>query len=56
VHVGEVETRRRLVEDVDGAPGGALRQLAGELDALRLAAGEGGRRLAELDVAEADVE
>src|SRR5215204_4546779 len=56
VHVGEVEAGRRLVEDVDGAPRGALRQLAGELDALRLAAGQGGRRLAELDVAEAHVE
>ena len=47
----EVQTRRRLVEDVDGASGGALLQLARELDALGLTTGEGRRRLAEADVA-----
>ena len=52
----EVQTGRRLVEDVDGPAGGALLQLAGELDALRLAAGERRRRLAEADVAEPDVD
>ncbi len=36
--------------------GRALRQFLGELDALRFAARKRGRRLAELDVAEADVE
>ena len=46
---------RRLVEDVERPPGGDLRQLRRELDALRLAAGERRRRLAELDVVEADV-
>ena len=51
----EVQAGRRLVEDVDGAAGRALLQLAGELDALRLAAGERRRRLAEADVAEADL-
>ena len=51
----EVQAGGGLVEDVEGAAGGALGQLARELDALRLAAGEGGRGLAEGDVAEADV-
>jgi hypothetical protein len=46
----------RLVEDVERAAGVALGQLQRQLDALRLAAGERGGRLAELDVAEADVE
>ena len=53
--VGEVETGRRLVEDVERPAGRAPRQLGGQLDPLRLAAGERGRRLAELDVAQADV-
>ena len=53
--VVEVQTGGRLVQDVDRAAGGALLQLGGELDALGLAAGEGGRGLAEPDVAEADV-
>ena len=52
-HVLEVESGGRLVEDVDGAPVGAALQLGRELDALRLAAGEGRGRLAEPDVAEA---
>ena len=52
----EVQAGGRLVEHVDGAAGRALLQLGGELDALRLAAGQGRRRLAEPDVAEADVD
>ena len=52
----EVQAGRRLVQDVDGAAGGALLQLGGQLDALGLAAGERGRGLAEPDVAEADVD
>ena len=51
----EVQAGGRLVEHVDGAPGGALLQLGGELDPLRLTAGQGGRGLAEPDVAEPDV-
>ena len=54
-HVVEVQAGRRLVEDVERPAGAAPLQLARELDALRLAAGERRRRLAELDVAEADV-
>ena len=50
----EVEPGGRLVEDVEGLAGGPPRQLLGQLDALRLAAREGGRPLADMDVAEAD--
>ena len=52
----EVESRRRFVEDVDGAAAGALLQLRCEFDALRLTAGQGRRRLSEAHVAEADVD
>ncbi|CAM5692732.1 hypothetical protein SALBM311S_11115 [Streptomyces alboniger] len=45
----EVQTGGRLVQDVDRAPGGAALQLTGELDALGLAAGQGGRGLARPD-------
>src|SRR5690606_11434781 len=51
----EMETRGRLVEDVEGATGGAAPQLRCQLDPLRLTAGEGRGRLPELDVAEPDV-
>ena len=54
--VGEVQAGGRLVEDVDGSPGGSLLQLGRELHALRLAAGQGRRRLPEPHVAEADVD
>src|SRR4029077_738481 len=53
--VREVQPGRRLVEHVERAAGGAPRELSCELHALRLAAGEGRRRLAERDVAEADL-
>ena len=45
----------RFVQDVERAAGRAPRQLLGQLHALRLAAGQGGRRLADMDVAEADL-
>ena len=54
-HVLEMETRRRLIEDVQRAAGIALRQLGGELDALRLAAREGRGRLSEMDISESYV-
>ena len=53
--VGEVQPGRRLVEDVQRAAGRDLAQLGRELDALRLAARERRRGLAELDVVEPDV-
>ena len=52
--VVEMQSGRRLVQDVQGSAGGALRQLLGELDALRLAARERGGLLADMDVVEAD--
>jgi hypothetical protein len=55
-HVLEVQAGGRLVQQVEGAAGVALGQLAGELDPLGLAAGQGGGRLAERDVAEADLD
>src|SRR5690349_3644732 len=54
--VVEVQPRGRLVEYVQRTTGVALGQFQGELDALRLAARERGRRLAERDVAQAHVE
>ena len=56
VDVGEVQAGGRLVEDVERAAGVALGELERQLDALRLAARQRGRALAEADVAEADVE
>ena len=53
VDVGEVQARRRLVEHVDRA---LLRHRDRELEPLPLAAGERVERLAERDVAEADVD
>src|SRR3954468_16837377 len=53
--VGEVQAGRRLVEDVQRRAGRDLGQLGGQLDALRLAARQRRRRLAEADVAEPDV-
>jgi hypothetical protein len=50
----EVQAGGRFVEDVERAAGGALRQLLGELHPLRLAAGQGRRLLADVDVAEAN--
>ena len=55
LHVGEMEAGGGLVEDVEGAAGGPPRELGGQLDALGLAARQGGRRLAEMDVAQPHV-
>ena len=53
--VGGMQAGRRLVEDVERVAALRALQLGRELDALRLAAGELGRRLAEPQVAEADL-
>ena len=50
--VGEVQTRRRLVEHEDAA---LLRHVRGELEPLALAARQRGKRLADREVAEPDV-
>src|SRR5665811_1910935 len=55
-HVLEMETRRWLVKDIEGSTRIALRQLGGELDALGLSARERRRRLAQVDVAEPNIE
>ena len=50
VDIRDMQTRGRLVEDVDRPSCGPPGQLRRQLDALRLAAGERGRRLADLDI------
>ena len=55
VDVLEMQAGRRFVEDVKCLAGAAPTQLAGQLDALGLAAGQGGRRLPQFDVIQADV-
>src|SRR5450759_2908577 len=55
VDVGEVQAGGGLDEDVERLAGRDLAELGSELDALRLAAGERGGRLAKLDVAQADL-
>ena len=52
LHVGEMEPRGGLIEDVQRAPGGDLGQLRGQLHALGLAPGQRRRGLAEAHVAQ----
>ena len=52
--VGPVEAGRRLLQDVERGPGRGPPQLRGELHPLGLAAREGRRALAELEIAEAE--
>ncbi len=52
--VMEMQTRGRLVENVERAASGALAQFLRELHALRFTARRRGRLLADMDVAEAD--
>src|ERR1035437_5921175 len=51
----EVQAGGRLIEQVKGAAGLALAEFLGQLDTLRLAAGERGGGLSEVDVAQAYV-
>ncbi len=53
--VGKVQTRGRLVEQVQRLSGALLDQLAGELDPLRFAAREGRGGLAEFQIVEPHV-
>ena len=55
-HVVEVQAGGGFVEQVERTPGLPLGQLAGQLHALRFAAGKRGRGLAQMDVAEADID
>jgi hypothetical protein len=50
-----VQSRRRLVEDVERVPAATALQLGRELDPLRLAARQLGRRLSQSQVADADL-
>ena len=52
----EMQAGGRLVQDVERVAGGAAAQLLGELDALGFAAAQRRRLLADLDVAEADLD
>ena len=54
-HIFEVQAGRRLVENVQRAARVAFREFRRELDALRFAAGQRRRALAEMDVAESDI-
>src|SRR5665647_2453529 len=51
-----VEADRRLVEEIQDLFALLVDEVVGQLDPLELAAGESGRRLAELEVAEADLD
>ena len=53
-HVLEMQAGGRFIEDVQRLAGRAAREFLRQLDALRLATGESRRRLANVDVAEAD--
>ena len=55
MHIGHVQAGRRLVEDIHRRARAAARKLGCELHSLRLTAGERRARLAEHDVAEADI-
>ena len=54
-HVDEMQAGGRLVEHVKRRAAGFLAELVGEFDALGFAAGKRVARLAEIDVAHADV-
>ena len=54
--VVEMQARGGLVENVDGASGGSLLQLGGQLHALGLTAGQRRGGLSESDVAQTDVD
>src|SRR4029077_12781390 len=54
-HVLEMQPGGRLVEDVERTAGGPAREFLGELHALRLAARQGRRLLADVYVAQPDL-
>ena len=45
----------RLVQDIERVAGGAAGEFGGQFDALGFAAGQRGRRLAQMDIAQADI-
>ena len=55
LHILKVQACGRLIEDIEGAAGGAFGEFLGKLDALGFAAGQRCRLLADFDIAEADL-
>ena len=55
MHVGGVQSRGRLVQNIYRAAGRAAGQLGRQLDPLRLTAGQRGGGLSQLDIAETHV-
>ena len=55
VDVGEMKTRRGLIQDIKASAAGHPAKLRRELDSLGLAPGERGARLAEREIANAHV-
>ena len=55
MHVRKMQTGGGLVQNVNGLSGAPLAQLRRQLDALRLAAGQGGRGLTQLHVGQAHI-
>ena len=54
-HISGMQSRRRLIEQIEGPARSALGQFGSELYALRLAARQRCRRLTELDISEPDL-
>ena len=55
LHIRSVQAGGRFVQNIYCAAGGLTGELGGQLDALCFAAGKGGGRLPDLDIAEADI-
>lgn len=56
LHIGEVETRCRLIEDIESTTCRSLGKVECELDTLRLSTRECRCRLSEGDIAETDID
>ena len=55
LNISEVQARRGLIENVQGASRAAPAQLAAELDTLRLATRKRGRSLSQAHIAQTDL-
>src|SRR4030095_10093406 len=56
LNVGEMQSGRRLIENVKSPPGRFFRKLGGEFYPLRFSAGEGCSRLAKSEITETYIE
>ena len=54
-HVVGMQTRGRLIKDIDGLSRGAFCKLGGELHSLCLTARKGGRGLSDFDISKSDI-